>query len=208
MVIGLLGGIGSGKSAVARLFAEAGASVVDADRMAREEIETPEARERVSALFGGAVLSPDGSVDRRALADRAFADRASLQRLNDVVHPPVRRRVREAVRRHRAAERSARGAARVLVLDVPLLAESPLRSECDALVFIETADAVRRARLAERGWPAGELERRESFQTPVIEKRKMARWVVDNTGSLEATRKEVGRLLNEIERDTRTNTET
>ncbi len=197
MVIGLLGAIGSGKSAVARLFAEAGATVVDADRFAREEMERPEARERIARIFGNDVLRPDGTVDRKALAARAFADAASLRELNEAVHPPVRQRIREEIRRHRGLA-AARGPEGVLVLDVPLLAESPRRAECDALVFVDAPERVRAERVRERGWPDGEAKRREGFQTPLEEKREMARWTVDNSGPMERTRGEVSRVLRAI----------
>jgi dephospho-CoA kinase len=197
MVIGLLGAIGSGKSAIARLFVEAGAKAVDADRLAREELARPETRDRVAGIFGPEVIGPDSAVDRRALAARAFADRASLDRLNGAIHPPVRRRIIEEVRRHRHA--AGNGAAAVLVLDVPLLAESPIRAECDALVFVDAPAEVRRRRLAERGWAPGDAERRETFQTPLEDKRSLCRWTVDNGGAIEEARAQVRRVLQEIE---------
>ncbi len=196
MVIGLLGGIGSGKSTVARLFAEAGAEAVDADQIAREVLSTAPVKARVAERFGEWVLGPGGEVDRRALAARVFTDGAALEELNAIVHPPVRERILERIRIHRARERAPGG---LLVLDVPLLLESPLEAECDALVFVDASPEVRRSRIAGRGWPPGELERRESFQTPVDSKRAAARWTVDNSGSLEATREAVRRVVRELE---------
>src|SRR5437867_4754241 len=179
MVIGLLGGIGSGKSAVAALFAEAGAEVVDADRLARDVLETPAKAAEVAARFGPAVSGLDGRIDRRALADLVFADPRALDQLNAIVHPPVRERILERVRRHRAARAGAppgggKPPEPVLVLDVPLLAESPLRKECDLVVFIEASEEMRRARLEARGWAPGEMERREAHQAPLAEKRALA----------------------------------
>jgi dephospho-CoA kinase len=197
MVIGLLGGIGSGKSAVAALFAEAGAEVVDADRLAREVLETPARAAEVAARFGPSVSAPDGRIDRQALADRVFADPALLEALNAIIHPPVRERILERVRAHRGGRAGRRAGAPepVLVLDVPLLAESPLRKECDLLVFVALGEEQRRARLERRGWAPGEVERREARQTPLAEKRAMADFEIDNSGPLEATRLEVARVL-------------
>ena len=198
MVIGLLGGIGSGKSAVARLFLDAGARSVDADQLAREALARPETAARVASRFGKGVLGPDGAVDRRALAARVFTDAQALKDLNAIVHPPVRERIREEIRKHRARARRPGEPGSILVLDVALLAESPILAECDALVFVEADSGLRRSRIAARGWPPGEMERRESFQTPIEEKKRMARWTVDNSGPLEATRRDVARVLREI----------
>jgi dephospho-CoA kinase len=194
MVIGLLGGIGSGKSAVARLFAEAGAEAVDADQIAGEVLATDAVKARVSGRFGPQVLDPRGEVDRRKLADLVFTDRARLAELNAIVHPPVLERIRARIRSHR----HHRGAADLLVLDVPLLLESSLTEECDAMVYVDAGPEVRRSRTAARGWPPGEIERREAFQAPLEAKRAAARWIVDNSGPLEATRQAVDRLIREI----------
>jgi dephospho-CoA kinase len=197
MVIGLLGGIGAGKSAVAALFAEAGAEVVDADRLAHQVLLEPGARDRIAARFGQRVLAPDGSVDRKALGERVFSDPQALKELNDIVHPPVLERIRERIRSHRSGSRAASGP-RWLVLDVPLLAESALGAECDVLVFVEASPEARRARLRERGWPAGEMERREERQTPLSVKREMASLILDNSGTRESARAEVECVLREL----------
>jgi dephospho-CoA kinase len=194
MVIGLLGGIGSGKSAVARLFIEAGAEAVDADQIAGEVLATDEAKARVSGRFGPQILDPRGEVDRRKLADIVFTDRARLAELNAIVHPPVLERIRARIRSHRGA----RDAADLLVLDAPLLLESGLAKDCDAMVFVDAEPAVRRSRTAQRGWPPGEIERREALQAPLASKRAAARWIVDNSGPLEATRQAVDRIIREI----------
>jgi len=192
MVIGLLGGIGSGKSAVAALFAEQGAEVVDADRLAHEALRTGSLRAQVAARFGQDVLGSDGEVDRRALSARVFDDEGALRDLNALVHPSVLDRIRRRIAEHRA--RAASDPEALLVLDVPLLAESPLRADCDAFVFIDAAGGIRRARVADRGWAPGEIERREARQMPLDEKRALAGSIVDNSGSIEETRDQVARL--------------
>jgi len=196
MVVGLLGGIGSGKSTVASLLAESGAEVVDADRLAHEVLRTPEGRSRVVSRFGREVLGSDGELDRKRLAAVVFADRRSLEDLNAIIHPAVLAEILARVRSHRAGARRGSGSASgLLVLDVPLLSESPLRNDCDALVFVDAEREVRQERLRARGWDSGELERRESFQAPLEEKSRMAGFRIDNSGSLEETRAAVGRLV-------------
>src|SRR6185503_2708362 len=198
MVVGLLGGIGSGKSTVASLLAESGAEVVDADRLAHQVLRMPSARSRVVSRFGSGVLGPDGEVDRKRLAEVVFSDRRSLEDLNGIIHPAVIDEILARVRSHRTAERGP-GTAGLLVLDVPLLSESPLGNECDALVFVDADREVRRERLRARGWDDREMERRESFQASLEDKSRMARFHIDNSGPLEETRAAVGRLLADLQ---------
>src|SRR5262245_39922562 len=121
MVVGLLGGIGSGKSTVASLLAESGAEVVDADRLAHQVLRTPSARSRVGSRFGSGVLGPDGEVDRKKLGEVVFSDRRSLEDLNGIIHPAVLDEITARVRSHRTAGRRGPGTAgALLVLDVPL----------------------------------------------------------------------------------------
>jgi dephospho-CoA kinase len=199
MILGVVGGIGSGKSTVARMLAEAGCDAVDADAVAHEVLERPEIKDKVFGLFGPGVLGHGGDVDRRVLAARVFADRTKLDALNGIVHPPVRESILERVRAHRAGEDARAGSPRsVLVLDVSLLATSPLRDQCDALVFVEAGEEARQRRCRARGWEPGEIERREAHQASLAEKRALARWTIDNSGTLEETRSRVLRLLDEI----------
>jgi dephospho-CoA kinase len=187
MIVGILGGIGSGKSTVTRLFVELGAEAVDADRLAHEVLDSPSARQAVQEWLGEEVLLEDGKVDRQRVARAAFRTEENLKRLEKIIHPEVLRRVEVEIRRHR--ER-ARGQG-LLVLDVPLLASLPLRGECDALVFVDAKAEVRHRRAVERGLDVGEIARREGFQASLEEKRRMADFVMDNSGSLEETREQV-----------------
>jgi dephospho-CoA kinase len=191
IIAGILGSVGAGKSTVCRLFAEKGARVLDADAMAHAVLAEPEVREEIRAAFGRGVLFEDGSVDRKALADLVFADPAALGKLEKLVHPKVRLRIEEEVRRFRAREE--RGF-ELLVLDVPLLATSPLKEHCDELVFVEATPERRRERVRERGWTPEELERRERAQPSAAEKRRLATHIVENDGSIESTRHQVHRL--------------
>jgi len=184
VVIGLLGGIASGKSFVARLLAEHGAEPIDADRLAQAALDEPAVAREVETLLGAGVLDEEGRPIRAAIADRVFADPQKLKALEALLHPQVARAIRarlDALRQGRDRPRA------VCVLDVPLLVEAGLRPLCDELLFIEVADETRAARARTRGWDAGEIDRREARQLPIAKKRALATWTVSNDGERDAT---------------------
>jgi dephospho-CoA kinase len=187
MIVGVLGGVGAGKSTVVRMLVELGAEAIDADQVAHEVLETIPVRKTLSEWFGPGVFRPDGTVDRGAVAARVFRDGEALRRLEGLVHP----RVREVMGEKVAAFRRSRSRRELLVLDVPLLAESPLLGECDALLFVEAGSEARRQRVHARGWSPEELQRREKFQMDLDAKKRLADRIIDNSGSLEATRSQV-----------------
>lgn len=164
IVIGLVGRIGAGKSTVAAMFATLGAEVIDADRLAHEALGEPEVVAAVVARFGAGVLDAAGNVRRPALAERVFGPGpehdANRRALEAIVHPRVRRRMDAALEACRQAER-ADGRRRVAVLDVPLLARSGWLEICDRIVIVECDEAVRRGRLAARGWSEPQREARD-----------------------------------------------
>jgi dephospho-CoA kinase len=186
MVVGVLGGIGSGKSTVTGMFVELGAKALSADQVAHEALQEPEVRQALVAFLGRAVLEEDGSVDRARVARRVFDDPEALKSLEALVHPRVRERMEREIRAHVA--RPGHG---MLILDVPLLLESPLRRHCDAIVFVDAPLEVRRSRTRERGWEPGEVDRRERHQASLEKKREAAEFIIDNGGSLDATRAQV-----------------
>lgn len=193
VVIGMAGGIGSGKSEVARAFAEAGCVVADSDKAAREALDRPDVREQLVAWWGAQIVGQDGRVDRRQVAAVVFSDPAELRRLEGLVHPIVRQGRAELVAAARAA-----GAPGV-VIDAPLLFEAGLDQECDAVVFVEAPLAVRQGRVREtRGWDAAELARREKVQLPLDEKRKRSDYEVVNIADADRLRSEARRILDQI----------
>lgn len=197
VVIGVLGGIASGKTLVAQLLAGADGRVIDADRLVDEVYGASEFRAALAAEFGPTVLGPDGQADRRALSAIVFADPVKRAWLESRIHPSVRRRI--------AAELASAQAARVprVVLDVPLLLENDaahgLVARCDHLVFVESrpADRERRA-AASRGWAPGEVARREAVQLPLETKRGRAHAVVANLGDRAELEREVARVAREL----------
>jgi dephospho-CoA kinase len=187
VVIGLLGGIAAGKSAVAAAFAARGLQVVDADAIARSVTDDPGVVRQVAAALGAGV-APDGRLDRAAVAAVVFADPAARKRLEAITHPRIRERILAALAAARACGDS-------VLLDAPLLLEGGLIERCDHVVFVAASDAVRAARAAARGWSAAELARREAAQHPLAQKRARAQFVVDNDGPLDATHRQVDDLL-------------
>jgi dephospho-CoA kinase len=185
--IGLTGGIGSGKSTVSALLAEHGAVVVDADRIAREVVEpgTPGLAAVVEA-FGSGVLTPDGALDRPALAALVFADPEARRTLDGIVHPLVRARGREL--------ESLAPPGSVVVHDVPLLVETGRAASYD-LVLVVLADAETRiARLVQRGLTAEDARARIAVQATDEERRAVADVVLDNSGTPEQLAEQVDRV--------------
>lgn len=190
VVVGLTGGIGSGKSTVARLLAARGALVVDADVIARQVVGSGgPAHEAVVARFGPGVLD-GGDLDRRALAEIVFADRAAREDLNDIVHP--------AVREEMLAQVAALGAANpegIVILDIPLLAESgrELYPVAGVLTVDAPVDLAIRRLVQKRGFTATEAQARIAAQATREERHAIADVVIDNSGDLEHLRAEVER---------------
>jgi dephospho-CoA kinase len=175
--VGLSGGIGSGKSTVARGLARRGAIVIDADVIAREVVEPGQrGLAAVVGRFGEGVLMADGRLDRPALAALVFEDAAARADLNAIVHPLV---AAETARRTAAAPADS-----VVVMDVPLLVEAA-KSGYDVVVIVEAAEAVRIERLVGRGMPAEDARKRMAAQASDQDRRKVADVVLDNSGSEE-----------------------
>ena len=190
-LIGLTGGIASGKSTIARRLADHGAVIVDADRIAREVVEpgTPALAE-IAATFGDAVLQPDGSLDRPALGAIVFADADALRRLNGITHPAV---LHESTARFETAAAADPDA--IVVYDVPLLVESVNEYPFDLIVVAHASAETRIERLSRlRGMDPAEAERRIRSQASDDERLAVADVVIDTDGSLEQTRSQTDAL--------------
>ena len=192
IVVGLLGGIGSGKSSVAALFRTFGALTVDADRLARRVLEDPAVVRTLVSWWGPAVMSR-GRVNRAEVARRAFGSAAATAKLNALTHPRIRRELKREIA-------GARRRGGVVIVEAALLLETGSDAGCDALVFVDAPAAVRRRRIASRGWTAAEWRRRERAQWPLPRKRARADYLIDNGGTRAAARKQVETILQEIAR--------
>lgn len=193
LVVGLLGGVASGKSTVGRVLAGADGELLSADLLAREVLESPEVVDRLRGRFGAEALGPDGRPDREFLARRVFSDPQARADLEGWIHPRVRATIRARLERARA------GGVPIVALDVPLLleheAEHGLGAECDTLVFVDSPHESREARArSDRGWEPGEVARRERAQMPLDEKRRRADHVISNKGTREELEREAVRL--------------
>lgn len=193
-VIGLVGGVGSGKSTVAGLFRELGAVVLDADRIAHDCLDSPQLRDQVVTEFGAGVLDPAGRIDRSRLARVVFQDADCLRRLEQLVHPPV-----QAAIRARLSELADQAGDQLAILDAPLLLESELHQDCDRIVFVESSREARLDRVQRhRGWSDEELDRREKSQLPIKVKRERAQDTIRNDGPLDAVRARVRAIYQEL----------
>jgi dephospho-CoA kinase len=200
-VIGLTGGIGTGKSTVSAMLVELGARVIDSDRIVHE-LQAPGAPllREIAAAFGEDLIRPDGSLDRAALGERVFRDDAARLRLNAIVHPAVGR---ESLRRLEEARASG---VPLVVLDIPLLFETRLHGTAsranlgvEAVVVVYCPRELQIQRQLERnGYGREEAERRVAAQIPIEEKRARADHVIDNSGSLEETRRQVKALYESL----------
>jgi len=185
-VIGMAGGVGAGKSSVARFFEEMGAVVIDADRLGHEVLEEEEVRRSLRRRWGDAVFGEHGRVDRRRVASLVFSDEAARTFLNGLTHPRIRERIEQLIEGCRSE-----AATPLVVLDAPLIYEGGLEGWCEAIVFVEADRHVREARTsAQRQWDADELARRESAQTSPDAKQRRADFVISNNGAPEETRRQ------------------
>jgi dephospho-CoA kinase len=201
LLVGLTGGIATGKSTVADLFRGLGAVVIDADVLAREVVEPGEpALAAIADEFGPRVLTADGRLDRKALGTIVFADADKRRRLEALTHPPIRERF------HRQLEAlAARGFRGLVVFDAPVMIESGNYKNMDRLVVVIADEASQLARLQARdGIERADAVRRVGSQMPLAEKAKLADYVIDNSGDAADTEAQVRRvhqaLLEELAR--------
>lgn len=194
MLVGLTGGIGSGKSTVAAMLVEAGLVVIDADAIAREVVEPgTTALAEIADRFGDDVVV-DGHLDRRALATIVFNDAAARADLEDITHPAIRA---EVARRHRAATAADPDA--VVVLDHPLLVETGQARDLEAVVVVLAARATRRQRLVEdRGMDPDDVSARMAAQADDDQRRAVATWAIDNDGSLGDLAVQVAEVVDDL----------
>ena len=195
LLIGLTGNIASGKSTVAQLFSERGATIVDADILARRAVEVgTSAYEQIVRRWGTSVLAPDGRLDRAALRERVFGFPEELEALNEMVHPEVGR-----MRDRLVAEARQRGD-RIVVCDIPLLFEKNLAGDFDRIVLVDAPRDVRLDRLVkDRGLRETEAMEMIAAQMPAELKRARADFIVDNTGTLTELEEKVASVWSALE---------
>jgi dephospho-CoA kinase len=189
--IGLVGGVASGKSLVAKMLVELGAGLLDADRTGHAVLaEDPAVQRELHERWGDAVFAADGSVDRSAIASRVFASGGSVELdrifLEGLLHKRIRRRLLQKKDQFAAEGRPA------VVLDAPVLLEAGWGPMCDILLMVEVPREIRLERARQRGWTEAEFDRREAAQWPVEDKRREAHFVISNEGTEHELRQAVG----------------
>jgi dephospho-CoA kinase len=189
--VGLIGGIGSGKSQVAAAFSRHGARVIAGDQLGQAALRDPDIRARIASRWGDGIIDNKGEIDRRRLAAIVFADPAERKALEAITHPWIRRHIHAEIE-------EARNDPRVpfIVLDAAVMLEAGWNEVCDRLIFIDAPRAVRLQRVAgQRGWDEKEVAAREQAQLPLTEKAVRADHKLNNSASLEHLNRQVNDLL-------------
>jgi len=193
-VIGLAGGIGSGKSTVAAILADLGAAVIASDRLNHEELNSPEVLECLRQWWGKGMIGADGQADRDAIRKLVTRDADARRRLERLVHPRIARRSQELMSKHEADP-----SVRAIAWDSPLLYEAGLAAKCDHVIFVEADESVRRDRvLRDRGWTTEDLARLEKAQTSLDIKRRNAYYKVINNSDRDDLRRQVKDVFSRI----------
>jgi len=193
-LVGLTGGIASGKSTVAKILKNRGAAIVNADELAREVVEPDRpAWQEIVALFGAGALQPDRALDRQKLRRIIFDDPAKRKQLEAIIHPQVRALAETRIRAHAAAGYA------VVVYEVPLLFEGNLQEWLRPVILVACALETQRARLQSRdGLNAAEAQKHIDAQMSLDEKRRLADYVIENNGTLEDLERQVEAVLEKI----------
>lgn len=191
MYLGLTGGIGSGKSTAARMFADLGAIVIDADAIAKEVLEPGQVGyESVINNFGEGILDSSGNIDRVILAGKVFENSTKLKELEEIVHPAVANKV--------AQIRESLPAASTIIYDTPLLIEKSLQQQFDQVIVVLAPEALRTQRLLARGLAQSDIIARMSNQATDEQRREVANYVIDNSSTLVELREEVQKVWTQI----------
>lgn len=192
-IIGIAGGIGSGKSFVASVFRDLGCGIIDADVQARQVLESPDAQKEIRQHFGDQVFLPDGNIDRKSLAQQIFNNPQKRKILEGITHPRI------AQMRRTDTDRMFKDPAiQAIIWDAPLLFEVGLDQDCDAVIFVDAPFEVRLQRVQKRGWTPEELQKREKSQIPLDKKRKLADYIVNNGDDSEACRHRIQQVFSQI----------
>jgi dephospho-CoA kinase len=200
IIAGLTGGIASGKSTVSGFLAEAGARIIDADTIAREVVKpgTP-AHDEIIAFFGRGILLAHGEIDRQRLGDIIFNDTAKKTHLEEIIHPRVYRRTEEMI-----AEIAARAPDAVVILDIPLLLEARMERNLAEVIVVYVPEHLQLQRLMARDHiDANAALARIHAQMPIEEKRHLATIVIDNSGTLAATRSQAQAVFHHLDRQSK-----
>lgn len=191
LIIGVTGGFGTGKTTVAKIFKKRGAVVLDADVIAHRLTEPKRiAWKKIRDYFGAGILNKDETINRKALAKKAFSDGKCLKKLCDIIHPLVYREIERQLKKIKRINPDA-----IVVLDIPLLLESGGRSKVDKLIVVSSRRDVQIKRASKNlGFSRSQISQRIKAQMPLRDKVRMADFVIDNSGTLDSTKKQAIRI--------------
>ena len=193
-MIGILGGMYSGKSTVAAELAKLGCAVIDADSISHQLLEEKDVLKKVVRIFGKEILDDKGKIDRSALANRVFGDPAKLAILTGILHPLIMVRVEQLI-----AQYSPQPTIRAIVLDIPLLVEVDWEKRCDHVIFVDCAPPIRLERAKNKGvFEADQLKIRENLQISLDKKKRIADNIVDNNSDLSGLSKQIASIFSTI----------
>lgn len=191
MIVGLTGGIASGKSTVSNLFRKYGIEIVDADKVAKEVSEKKESIEKISNIFGKDILDSDGKIVREKLREKAFKNRELLQELNKIIHPQVMEYFKRKKEENSKDE--------ILIFDIPLLYETKMEYLCDKIIVVGVDVQKQIRRVVARDGSSEELAKKIIFnQMPLNEKIKKADIVIMNDGTLDELEEKVMKIYREL----------
>ena len=195
IVIGIIGGVASGKSVVTETLGELGASVIDADELGHQVLRDPGVRQLVRARWGDRVFGGDGQVQRKKLGEIVFDPEHpdELAALEQITHPRINERIGEAICHARGASN-----VRALVLDAPVMIKAQWHHHCDVLAFVDCPYPQRLENAGTRGWSKETLERREAMQTDLKTKRSLATHIIENHGTLNELKNATRRFWNQV----------
>ena len=193
-MIGILGGMYSGKSTVAAELAKLGCAVIDADSISHQLLEEKDVLKKIVRVFGTEVLDGKGKIDRAALANRVFGNPAKLETLTGILHPLVMVRVEQMI-----AQFNTQPAVRAIALDIPLLVEVGWEKRCDHVIFVDCAPPIRLERAKKTGvFEADQLKIRENLQISLDKKKRIADNIVDNNSDLSGLSKQIASIFSTI----------
>lgn len=190
MIIGITGLIGSGKSTAAEIFKSLGFKIIDADKIARRVVTKDKAViSRLVKAFGTDIITSKKNIRRKYLAKIAFSSNANRQKINNIVHPPVRKEIRELITSYNKKN---------ILLDIPLLLESPFKDIVDYIIMIHATESLRLKRLAQRGIDKKDALARQKQQLPYNTQRKLSDFCIFNNSNKVALKKKCTKVLKEV----------
>ncbi|MEN6385226.1 MAG: dephospho-CoA kinase [Phycisphaerales bacterium] len=179
-IIGILGGISSGKSTVARQFEALGCGVIDADRIAKDLLSDNDVKNEIRCVLGGNVFDSGGNIDKPKMAEAMFNDPSAVKAVNAIIHPRVMERTEKLIEQYQSDK-----GIKAVVLDIPLLMEVGWETRCDKLVFVACDEQIRLKRAAKKGnLDEKLLKKREKFQISLDKKRSISHYIINNNEDL------------------------